>query len=120
MGTFSFAATFNRTTFDVNTTEFTFCKLSDIFNSADFGGSDVIHKVSGIYTRNSKLGECAVLIDAEKKLLVNLPQHLVKTAKTISANADAINAIMAGKVGYCVRKYEARGKECYTINFVDL
>ena len=38
---FSFASTFNKTSFGIDTTDFPFVKLSDIYNGEKDGGGDV-------------------------------------------------------------------------------
>lgn len=116
---FSFASTFNRTSFGIDTTDFPFVKLSDIYNSKDNGGGDVVHPINGLYVHKSQLGDSPVIIDAENKRLVNLPQFTGNTIREILANPDAVDAIKANKVGYVIYEYESHAKKCYGINFVD-
>lgn len=117
---FSFATKYNKTNFGIDTKEFTYTKLSDIFNSEKDGGADVIHIINGIYIHTTQLGESAVIVDATNKQMVNLPQHLVTACHSILADAEAVDAIKQGKVGYTIYEYEARGRKCYSIRFVDL
>ena len=112
---FSFAAKYNKTNFGIDTKGFPYVKLSDVFN----GGPCVIHPVNGIYVHTTQMGESAVLVDAEAKQLVNLPEHLNTVCKSILADTEAIQAIKDGKVGFTVYEYEARGRKCYSIRFVD-
>ena len=113
---FSFATKYNKTNFGIDTKGFPYVKLSDVFKN---GGADVIHSVNGIYTHTTQLGESAVLLDAEARQLVNLPEHLNTVCKSILADAEAVQAIKEGKVGFTVYEYEARGRKCYSIRFVD-
>lgn len=116
---FSFASLFNKTSFGIDITDFPFVKLTDIYNSEKDGGGDVVHPINGMYVHKSKLGDSPVIIDAENKRLVNLPQFTGNTVREILANSDAVDAIKENKVGYTIYKYESHAKKCYGINFVD-
>ena len=116
---FSFASTFNKTSFGIDTTDFPFVKLIDIFNDKEDGGGDVVHPINGMYVHKSQLGDSPVIIDAENKRLVNLPQFTGDTVREILANPDAVDAIKANKVGYTIYEYESHAKKCYGITFVD-
>lgn len=116
----SFASKFNKTTFGVDTTDFQYTKLADIFNSENEGGKDVVHRINGLYVHKSPLGDSPVIIDEENKRLVNLPSHTAETVREILADDEAVQTIKDGKVGYTVYEYESHGKKCYSISFVDL
>ena len=113
---FSFASTSNKTSFGIDTTDFPFVKLSDIYKD---GGGDVVHPINGLYVHKSRLGDSPVIIDAENKRLVNLPQFTGDAIREILANAEAVDAIKANKVGYTIYEYESHAKKCYGITFVD-
>ena len=116
---FSFSSTFNKTNFGIDTTDFPFVKLTDIFNDNKDGGGDVVHPINGMYVHKSQLGDSPVIIDAKKKRLVNLPQFTGDTVRDILANPEAVDAIKANKVGYTIYEYESHAKKCYGITFVD-
>ena len=116
---FSFASKFNKTSFGIDTTDFTFVKLTDLFNSKQDGGGDVVHPIDGVYVHKSQLGDSPVIIDATNKRLVNLPSFTGETIREILQHSDAIQAIKDGKVGYTIYEYESHGKKCYNITFVD-
>ena len=116
----SFASKFNKTTFGIDTTDFQYTKLADIFNSENEGGKDVVHKINGLSVHKSQLGDSPVIIDEENKRLVNLPSHTAETVREILADDEAVETIKAGKVGYAIYEYESHGKKCYSISFVDL
>lgn len=116
----SFASKFNKTTFGIDTTDFQYTKLADIFNSENEGGKDVIHNINGLYVHKSQLGDSPVIIDDKNKRLVNLPSHTAETVREILADDEAVETIKAGKVGYTIYEYESHGKKCYSISFVDL
>lgn len=116
----SFASKFNKTTFGIDTTDFQYTKLADIFNSENEGGKDVVHMINWLYVHKSQLGDSPVIIDEENKRLVNLPSHITETAREILADDEAVETIKAGKVGYTIYEYESHGRKCYSISFVDL
>lgn len=116
---FSFASTFNSTNFGIDTTDFPYVKLIDIYHSKKDGGGDVVHPINGMYVHKSQLGDSPVIIDAENKRLVNLPSFIGATVREILANSDAVDAIKANKVGYTIYEYESHAKKCYGITFVD-
>ena len=116
----SFASKFNKTTFGIDTTDFQYTKLADIFTSKNEGGKDVVHKINGLYVHKSPLGDSPVVIDEENKRLVNLPSHTAETVREILADDEAVQTIKDGKVGYTIYDYESHGKKCYSISFVDL
>lgn len=116
---FSFASAFNKANFGVDTTDFPFVKLIDIYNDKKDGGDYAVHPINGVYVHKSQLGDSPVIIDAENKRLVNLPQFMGDVVREILANSDAVNAIKANKVGYTIYEYESHAKKCYGITFVD-
>ena len=116
---FSFAKKFNKTSFGIDTTDFPFVKLTDIYNSEKDGGDDVVHPINGLYIHKSPLGDSPVIIDAENKRLVNLPQFTSDTIREILADSDAIDAIKANKVGFTIYEYYSHAKKCYGVIFVD-
>lgn len=116
---FSFASKFNKTSFGIDTTDFPYVKLTDIFNSKNEGGGDVVHPINGLYVHKSQLGDSPVIIDAENKRLVNLPQFTGNTIREILADSEAVEDIKANKVGYTIYEYDSHAKKCYGITFVD-
>ena len=116
---FSFARKLNKTSFGIDTTAFPFVKFTDIFNGEHQGGGDVVHPINCMYVHKSQLGDTPVIIDAENKRLVNLPQFTGDTIREILADSEAVDAIKANKVGYTIYEYESHAKKCYGITFVD-
>ncbi len=117
---FSFASKFNKTSFGIDTTDFPFTKLGDIYKSEKDGGGDVVHPINGLYVHKSQLGDSPVVIDSVNKRLVNLPQFTGDTIREILADNEAVEAIKNGKVGYTIYEYESHAKKCYGITFVDI
>lgn len=117
---FSFANKYNKTNFGIDTTDFKYVKLGDIFNDEKNGGGDVIHPVNGLYCHKSQLGDSPVIIDSQAKKLVNLGGFMGETVREILSDSEAVQAIKDGKVGYTIYEYESHGKKCYNVNFVDI
>ena len=113
---FSFSNTFNKTSFGIDTKDYEYIKLSDV---AKASSPDEIHPINGLYVHKSPLGDSPVIIDAENKRLVNLPQFTGDTVREILADSEAVDAIKANKVGYTIYEYESHAKKCYGITFVD-
>ncbi len=107
----------NKQSFNIDTTNYGYCKLADLYNT---DGADVIHKIDGVYIHRSPLGESPVIIDVNYKRLVNIPAHLTETFKNILSDVEAVEAIKQGHAGYTIYEYESHGRKCYSINFVDL
>lgn len=115
----NFALKFNNSSkrlFNVDTHEFPFVKLSDLHT---IGGT---HVLNGIYLHTGKLGTQPVAVCAEEKKLVNLPSYLNSKVNDILADAEAVEDIKAGKVGFTTYEYKSEqyGRTCYGITFVDI
>lgn len=114
---FNFSDTFNKTSFGIDTRDYEYIKLSDVANGSS---PDEIHPINGLYVQSSALGDSPVVIDVQAKKLVNMPKHLGETFREILNNAEAVQAIKDGKVGYTIYTYEAHARTCYSINFVNI
>lgn len=112
-----FSDKFNKVAFDVDTTDFEYAKLNDLYKE---NGKDVITKVAGMFIHKGKLGEQPVFIAPEIKKLVNIPSFMCDTVREILADADAVKDIRDGKVGFTLYEYESHNKKCYGVRFVDL
>ena len=114
---FSFANSFNKVTFSIDVTDFDYCKLAALYNA---DAPNTVYKLDGIWVNKSPLGESPVFIVSELGKLVNMPMHLTATAREILNNADAVNAIRNGKVGFTVYEYESHARKCYNVRFADI
>ena len=112
----SFACKFNKTSFGIDTTDFKFVKLADLYKE----DPKKVHVINGMYVHKSQLGDSPVAICSDAKQLVNMPSHLTETVREVLADGDAIQAIKDGKVGFTIYDYESHGKKCYSMTFVDL
>lgn len=116
----SFAKRLNRPTFNIDTTDFTYTKLSEVFNSKSNGGEDTVHKIDGVFINTSQYGDNPVAINVEHKQLINLPKHTATSIRDILEDSELVECIKDGKAGFTIYEYESHNKKCYSINFVDL
>ncbi len=116
----TFASRHNKQSFGIDTRDFKFVKLAELFNSKENGGKDTIHNVNGLFVHKSKLGDSPVIIDVANKQLVNLPKHMTDEVREILSSEEDVNDIKNGKVGYTIYEYDSHGKKCYNVRFVDL
>lgn len=116
-GGFSFAKSFNKTTFDIDVTDFEYVKLATLYKA---DAPQTVYRVDAMWVTKSPLGDSPVFVCAELGKLVNMPQHTAAMVREITSNVDAVDAIKGGKVGFTVYEYESHGKKCYNVRFVDL
>ena len=55
----TFASRFNKVGFGIDTSNFEYIKLADIFNSKKDGGNDVVHPINGIFVHANNNGAVA-------------------------------------------------------------
>ena len=118
------ASRFNKARkFDIDTTGFSYKKLSDCFGE---NGAKKVYKIAGVYINTKgKFDDAPVLavVDDKEGYFVNLPSHLCDTAKEIINDDEAVNAINAGKLGFTIYTYtsnNAKGRTLYSVEFVDM
>ncbi len=110
---------YNKNTFEkiewyVNTSGFTFKKLSDFYSQ----GIKTIQVFGFFFTKSENYGLQPVAIT--KDCLVNLPTHKKDVISDMLKNADCVNAIKNGECSLKLREYKSKyGKLCYDFDFVD-
>lgn len=114
----SFAEKYNKGSenpfeFDLEGYEFT--SLKELYNA----DPNKVHTLDGFYFTRGKFGVKVVVVMSDVKKRVDMPIYLTKVFNDIVSNADAVNTIKGGKVGFIVRKYESHGRNCHTITFKD-
>lgn len=119
MSTKSFAQRYNKVDFQIDTTGFNYVSLSELYNDKKNGGGDVIRSIDGLFISKSTFGDAPVFIDVEAKQMVNIPTHMTSIVRDILQDAEAIEMIKAGKVGYTIYEYVSHGKKCYSVSFID-
>lgn len=114
----SFAETYNKGynnpfKFDLEGYEFT--SLKELHNA----DPNKVHTLDGFYFTHGKFGVKVVVVMSDVKKRVDMPIFLTTMFNDIVSNAEAVNDIKDGKVGFIVRKYESHSRNCYTITFKD-
>lgn len=102
----------------IDTKDFKFLKMEEVYNA--FGKT---HRINGMYITDGKFGKQAVLILAERKVLMNIPSRMVETVNEIMHDKEAIEAIKNGLAGVEIYSYTPKnypGKICYSVNFIDM
>lgn len=106
--------TFEKIEWNVNTTGFTFKKLSDFYSQ----GIKTIQVFGFFFTKSENYGLQPIAIS--KDCLVNLPTHKKDIISDMLKNADCVNAIKNGECSLKLREYKSKyGKLCYDFDFVD-
>ena len=118
----SFASKHNKggVIFEIDIKDFKFVTLKELFDS-DQGKTT--YGIDGLYINTkSKYGDHPVAIIANEQWLADLPQHMTEEVKEILKDADDIQAIKDGKVGFHVELYTDKkfGRECYGISWDDM
>ena len=117
----SFAKKYNKINviFDIDISDFSFMKLSDIYTSY---GKNVI-KVDGLYINKKGIYKPhPVAINVEEKTLIDLPEHMTETVEEILKDSESISLIKRGCVGLRATKYTDKkyNKTCYSVEWVDM
>lgn len=115
-------ASFNRTRlFNIDTTDFEYLKLKDLYERDGDGATYVIR---GLYlgTKSDFAEETPIV--ATDDCYVNIPQHQLIDIKEMLNDKQAINMINAGTAGFMIDKYVKKlkngTKTCYKAVWVDL
>lgn len=105
---------FEKIEWNVNTSGFTFKKLSDFYSQ----GIKTIQVLGFFFTKSENYGLQPVAIT--KDCLLNLPTHKKDVISDMLKNADCVNAIKNGECSLKLREYKSKyGKLCYDFDFVD-
>lgn len=106
--------TFEKIEWNVNTSGFTFRKLSDFYTR-----KGVTIQVFGFFfIKSENYGLQPVAIT--KDCLVILPTHKKDVISEMLKNADCVNAIKKGECSLKLRAYKSKyNKICYDFDFVD-
>lgn len=107
----------NAKKFNIDTTGFEYYSLSDLYT----GDENDIFPFYGVYINsNGHYGDSPLLALEDRYL--NLPKHLLNTAKEMRSDPEAIKAINDGKAGISIYKYidSHYNKECYSVRWRDI
>ena len=112
MAKYSFAKFNKERLFDIDTTEFDYCDLEDLYNE---NGEGAVYPVRGLYIGTKSNYDPETPILATDKEYVNLPVHQLSEVKAMLADKRAIEGINAGACGFKIEKYYQKRfkKDCY-------
>lgn len=106
--------------FDVDTSEFDYCSLEDLWKKNP--NSETAYRLRGVYIStksefNDRSPMCAI-----DGYYVNLPQHQLGDIERMLEDRQAIKAINDGLAGFVIRPYDQKrfGKLCYAAKWVDM
>lgn len=105
--------------FDIETKNFEFATLGGLY-AID---ADKVYKVDGLYINKKGMYDPhPVAIVSDLGRLVDLPSHMTDTVNDVLNDAESIDLIKKGNVGFKIRQYrdEKYGKMCYSAEWVDL
>lgn len=112
MAKYSFAKFNKERLFDIDTTEFDYVDLEDLYNK---NGEGAVYQVRGLYigTKSNYDPETPILATNEE--YVNLPVHQLAEVKAMLADKRAIEGINNGVCGFKIEKYYQKRfkKDCY-------
>lgn len=117
----SFASFNKERLFDIDTSDFEYLKLKDLYER---DGEGEVYTIRGIYigTKSEFADESPLL--AIDGCYVNLPQHQLIDIKDMLNSRQAINCINNGGAGFTIEKYTKKLKSgaikvCYKAHWVD-
>lgn len=112
MAKYSFAKFNKERLFDIDTTEFDYVDLEDLYNK---NGEGAVYQVRGLYigTKSNYDPETPILATNEE--YVNLPVHQLAEVKAMIADKHAVEGINSGACGFKIEKYYQKRfkKDCY-------
>lgn len=112
-------AAHNRNTvkFKVDTNDFKFRKLAELFAEND---PETVYPVYGLYiNRKSKFG--ASPFAASEGYFISLPNHMLEQVQEILQDAEAIDQMNNSKAGLVIRPYlDDKDETHYSADFVEV
>lgn len=117
---FNFSQINRRPVFDIDTENFDYFSLQELFEEND-EDEDKVYPVYAIYINTKGKYEDAPVVALEDRY-VNLPANQLDAANEILASDSAIQAINNGNCGIQIRKYYKKkfDRWCYTVDWVNI
>lgn len=117
---FNFGNVNRRPLFDIETEDFEYFSLKELFEEND-EDEEKVYPVFAVYINTKgKFGDAPVV--ALEDRYVNLPENQLEAAQEILESPAAIDAINNGNCGIQIRKYYKKkfDKWCYTVDWVNI
>ena len=106
--------TFEKIEWNVNTSGFTFKKLSDFYCQ----GTRTIQVFGFFFTKSENYGLQPIAIGSD--CLINLPTHKKDIISDMLKDVDCVNAIKNGECSLKLREYKSKyNKTCYDFDFIN-
>ena len=118
MAKFSFAKFNKERLFNVDTSDYDYVKLEDLFEK---DGEGAVYPVLGLYIGTKSKYDAETPILATDEAYVNLPVHQLGEVKAMLEDRDAVNAINAGQCGFTIEKFHQKrfDIDCYSAKWCD-
>ena len=118
MAKFSFTSFNKERLFNVDTSDFDYKKLEDLYNE---NGEDYVYPITGVYIGTKSKFAAETPIVATDDCYVNLPDHQLGSIKEMLASKQAVDYINSGAAGFMIEKYHQKrfDVDCYSAVFVD-
>jgi hypothetical protein len=120
MAQFSFSSFNQERLFDLDTTDFEYVKLKDLFEA---NGAENVYQLLAVYIGTKSEFDDESPIAAIDGSYVNLPQFQLPEVKAMLANKVAIAAIKRGDAGFRIEKYikklKSGNRTCYKAVWCD-
>ncbi|MBO7733563.1 MAG: hypothetical protein J6S67_13445 [Methanobrevibacter sp.] len=117
MARFSFAS-FNKKRFDVDTTDFDYKDLEDLYNA---DGDGAVYLIKGIYIGTKSKFDPETPIIATDECFVNIPVHQLQDIKDMLACDDIVEEVNNEHCGFTIQPYihPEYQVQCYQAVWVD-
>lgn len=117
----SFASFNKERLFDIDTTDFEYAKLADLF---ELNGEDHEYQLLGLYIGTKSEFDPETPIGAIEGSYVNFPQFQLSEVKAMLDSRQAIAAIRNGVAGFRIESYTKKlksgaKKQCYKAVWID-
>lgn len=118
MAKFSFSKFNKERLFNVDTSEYDYLKLEDLYAR---DGEGAVYPVLGVYIGTKSKFDAETPILATDESYVNLPVHQLDEIKAMLEDSAAVAAINAGQCGFTIEKFHQKrfDIDCYSAVWCD-
>ena len=104
--------------FDIDTSDFDYVSLEDLYNR---DGEGAVYRIRGLYIGTKSNFDPETPILATDNEYVNIPVHQLDEIKAMLADKQTIKAINDGDCAFVIETYHQKrfNKDCYAAKWVD-